>query len=183
MKTILILEDNEERILKFQVVVASFGPDFEAKVWRDVHSMISECEAFFSTTALISLDHDLVPQPGVDTDPGTGLEVAEFLADFLPFCPVLIHSSNTDRAYSMHNELRFAGWVVDRVGPIGNDWIEKTWSQSIRKLLSEHPNTWIAELPPDHAERCTRMKLSLDGLGLGDALGEMLCYRPESAEK
>jgi hypothetical protein len=36
-----------------------------------------------------------------------------------PACPVVIHSSNTDRAWSMHNELRFAGWHVERVGPMG----------------------------------------------------------------
>src|SRR6266567_275139 len=29
-----------------------------------------------------------------------------------PVCPVLIHPSNTDRVYSMHNKLRFAGWMV-----------------------------------------------------------------------
>jgi ADP-ribosylglycohydrolase len=36
-------------------------------------------------------------------------------------------------------------------------------------------------MPPDHAARVERMILSLDGLGLGDALGEMLAYRSESA--
>jgi hypothetical protein len=36
-----------------------------------------------------------------------------------------------------------------------------------------HENT-AANLPPDHKERLERMQLSLDGLGLGDALGQML---------
>ena len=97
-----------------------------------------------------------------------------FLGDFMPVCPVLIHSSNTDRVYSMHNELRFAGWMVDRVGPIGTDWIETTWLRTVEaSCLAEHSNTWKADLPADHAARVERMKLSLDGLGLGDALGEM----------
>ena len=99
MKTILILEDNEERITAFKSEIGALGSDFELKVWRDAHSMIAECEQFFATAALISLDHDLNPQPGATVDPGTGLVVAQFLADFLPECPVLIHSSNTDRAY------------------------------------------------------------------------------------
>src|SRR5439155_10532798 len=183
VKTILILEDNDERIAAFQKTVAVLGDDFEPKVWRDAPSMCGECAAYFSNAALISLDHDLNPMPGVTTDPGTGLDVAQFLGDFLPVCPVLIHSSNIDRVYSMQNELRFAGWMVDRVGPIGTDWVETSWLRSVRGLLAEHTNTWKADLPADHTARVERMRLSLDGLGLGDALGEMLSYRAESAPK
>jgi ADP-ribosylglycohydrolase len=181
MKTILILEDNEERIAAFQNAVANFGDGFELKVWPDAPSMMAECEAFFPTAVLISLDHDLNPMPGAKVDPGTGIDVARFLGDFMPVCPVLIHSSNTDRVYSMHNELRFAGWMVDRVGPIGTDWIETSWLRSAKRLVAEHANTWRANLPEDHAARLERMRLSLDGLGLGDALGEMLCSRPQMA--
>jgi ADP-ribosylglycohydrolase len=109
------------------------------------------------------------------------VDVARFLGDFLPVCPVLIHSSNTDRVYSMHNELRFAGWMVDRVGPLGADWIETSWSHRVRELLAHHPNTWSANLPYDHTARVERMRLSLDGLGLGDALGEMMSYQAQAA--
>src|ERR1041384_7249542 len=132
-QTILILEDNDERIAAFQKTVALLGDGFEVKVWRDAPSMIAECEAFFPTTALISLDHDLNPMHGATVDPGTGVDVARFLGDFMPVCPVLIHSSNTDRVYSMHNELRFAGWMVDRVGPIGTDW------KYLERLRTEMP--------------------------------------------
>ncbi len=167
IRTILILEDNGERIAAFQKTVAVLGDDFEPKVWRDARSMCAECAAYFSNAALISLDHDLNPMPGVTSDPGTGLDVAQFLGDFLPVCPVLIHTSNMDRLWTMHNELRFAGWIVDRVGPIGTDWIETSWLRSVRGLLAEHTNTWKADLPADHPARVERMKLSLDGLGLG----------------
>jgi len=183
VKTILILEDNDERIAAFQKTVAALGDGFEVKVWRDAPSMIAECEEFFPSAALISLDHDLIPMPGATVDPGTGVDVARFLGDFLPVCPVLIHSSNTDRVYSMHNELRFAGWMVDRVGPLGADWVETSWLRRARELLAEHPNTWSANLPSDHAARVERMKLSLDGLGLGDALGEMLSYQAQAAPR
>lgn len=183
MKTILILEDNDERVAAFQKAVAALSDEFELKVWRDAPSMIAECENYFPTTALISLDHDLNPIPGATVDPGTGVDVAKFLGDFIPVCPVLIHSSNTDRVYSMHNELRFAGWMVDRVGPIGRDWIETSWLRSAKRLLAEHTNTWKATLPADHADRVERMKLSLDGLGLGDALGEMLSYQAHTAPR
>src|SRR3954468_10995701 len=100
--------------------------------------------------------------PGATVDPGTGVDVARFLGDFLPVCPVLIHSSNTDRVYSMHNELRFAGWTVERVGPLGADWIQTSWLKHARELLSRHSNTWKTELPVDHQTRVSRMTLSLD---------------------
>jgi ADP-ribosylglycohydrolase len=182
-KNILILEDNDERIAAFQKTVAALGDGFELKVWRDAPSMIAECEQFFPSAALISLDHDLNPMPGVKADPGTGVDVARFLGDFMPVCPVLIHSSNTDRVYSMHNELRFASWIVDRVGPLGTTWIETSWLRGARELLAHHPNTWSANLPSDHTARVERMRLSLDGLGLSDALGEMLCYQAHSAAR
>ena len=181
MKTILILEDNEERIADFRNVVKQLGDGYDLRMWRDAHSMRAECETFFPTTALISLDHDLNPLPGSKTDPGTGLDLARFLGDFLPVCPVLLHSSNTDRVYSMFNELRFAGWTVDRVGPLGSDWIETSWLQHVRELLAKHPNTWKAELPNDHTARVDRMLASLDGLSIGDALGEMFAYRHQTA--
>jgi hypothetical protein len=183
VKTILILEDNDERIAAFQKAVAALGDGFDLKVWRDAPSMRAGCEAYFPKAALISLDHDLNPLPGATVDPGTGVDVARFLGDFIPVCPVLIHSSNTDRVYSMHNELRFAGWMVDRVGPFGTDWIETSWLHRARELLAQHWNTWSANLPSDHMARVERMRLSLDGLGLGDALGEMFSYQAQAAPR
>jgi ADP-ribosylglycohydrolase len=180
-RTILILEDNEQRIAAFERAVATLGEGYELKLWRDAHSMRAECEPWFPTAVLISLDHDLNPAPGSANDPGTGLDVAKFLGDFLPVCPVLLHSSNFDLVYLMHNELRFAGWTLDRIGPTGNDWIERSWVAAARKLIAEYPNTWKCMLPDDHAERVERMFLSLGGLSIGDGLGEMLCYQSSHA--
>ncbi len=181
MPFILILEDDEDRITAFQRTVREIGPNFDLVIWRTAPEMLAECAAYFANTALISLDHDLNAPSRYIGDPGDGMDVARFLADFAPPCPVIIHSSNTDRAYSMHNELRFSQWVVDRVGPLGGDWIEKSWLPKARDLLRQHKNTWPARLPGDHTSRVERMMLSLDGLGLGDALGEMLSYRCETA--
>lgn len=180
MNTILILEDNEERVADFTQAIRQLGDGYEVKFWRDAHSMCKECEAFFPTTALVSLDHDLNAAPGSSGDPGCGLDVAKFLADFLPVCPVLVHSSNTDRVYSMLNEFRFAGWAADRVGPLGTGWVATSWLPRVREMV-KHPNTWKASLPVDHASRTERMLGSLDGLSIGDALGEMFAYRPGSA--
>src|SRR4051794_21613147 len=134
MRTILILEDNDERNEAFQKAAATLGGGYLLKTWRDAHSMRAECEEYFQEAALISLDHDLNPAPGTTADAGTGLDVAKFLADFHPVCPILLHSSNTDLVYSMWNEFRFAGWTVARVGPLGADWIEKSWTPTVLKL-------------------------------------------------
>lgn len=72
---------------------------------------------------------------------------------------------------------------MDRVGPLGSDWIETSWLRRARELISQHSNTWSANLPCDHATRVERMHLSLNGLGLGDALGEMLSYQAQAAPK
>lgn len=50
-------------------------------------------------------------------------------------CPVLLHSSNTERVYSKLNELRFAAWMMDRIGPLGARWIETSWLWQVRELL------------------------------------------------
>ncbi|HEV2691844.1 MAG TPA: cyclic-phosphate processing receiver domain-containing protein, partial [Verrucomicrobiae bacterium] len=170
-QTILILEDNDERIAGFKKAVGELGNGYELKVWRDAHSMIENCEEYFPTVALISLDHDLNPQPGITADPGTGLDVAKFLSKCRPVCPLIIHSTNADRAHSMHNELRFADWIAERVGPIGNDWIETMWLRKAQEFLAAHPNTWPAKLPVDHGQRMQRALLSLDGLSVGDGFG------------
>lgn len=64
---------------------------------------------------------------------------------------------------------------------VGNGRIETTWLRRMKEWLSSPENTWTARLPTDHNERVERMRLSLDGLGLGDALGEMLSYQSANA--
>jgi hypothetical protein len=136
LKLILILEDNEDRIRNFQSEVKSLGENFSVRIWFDAPNMIADLPSILKQASLISLDHDLNPQSNVTTDPGTGLEVAEFLAKHSPVCPVLIHSTNHEKAWSMHNELRFGNWQVDRVGPIGDDWIQCLWLPKVKSLLS-----------------------------------------------
>jgi len=181
MKTILILEDNGARVALLQHAITELGAGYELKIWNDAAAMCAECEAFFPSAVLISLDHDLNPQPGATTDPGTGMDVARFLGDFPPVCPVIVHSQNVELVWSMYNELRFAGWTVKQAGGMGTDWSETAWRRCAHELLGNHANTWHTDLPYNQAERVARMRLSLDGLGLGDALGEMLSYRSEKA--
>ena len=64
MKSILILEDNDERIAGFGRAVGRLGADYQLKVWRDAPSMMAECEAWFPETALISLDQQWLARDG-----------------------------------------------------------------------------------------------------------------------
>jgi ADP-ribosylglycohydrolase len=183
MKTVLVLEDNDERIAAFNSAVRELGGSWRVRVWGDAPTMLAECEDYFEDAHFISLDHDLNRGAGATRDPGTGLEVAQLLASHFPICPVIIHSSNADRAWSMHNDLRFAGWTVDRVGPIGEDWIPRLWLPKARAMLAQARRRDFFRRLPDHAERMERTLLSLEGLAIGDAVGEMLAYRHADAAR
>jgi len=78
-RTTLILEDDDDRVHGFKSAVASLGREVGVRVWRDAPTMVAECAACLARACLISLDHDLAAVPG-EADPGTGLEVAEFLS-------------------------------------------------------------------------------------------------------
>ncbi len=135
-RIVLILEDNEERIRNFMIAVGTLDNGLELKVWSDAPSMISESPAYFERTTLISLDHDLNPKPEARQDPGTGLDVALILAKRSPLCPVILHTTNYERRWSMHNEFRFGGWTVEIVAPFDDDWIQKSWLPTARRLLA-----------------------------------------------
>ncbi|MEW6306180.1 MAG: ADP-ribosylglycohydrolase family protein [Verrucomicrobiota bacterium] len=182
-RTILILEDNEDRIRGFESAVDALGTDYALEVWRDAPAMIRECRAFFAETALISLDHDLNPAPGSKQDPGTGLDVVQHLCRSPQFCPVILHTSNVERVWSMHNDFRFAGWTAEMVSPYRDDWISVSWFPKAQELLSESRQYARPAHRPDHAERCARARLSLTGLSVGDGFGECFFCSEETFQR
>ena len=97
--------------------------------------MIREVDQYLHEARIISLDHDLYPPGGQSHDPGDGLDVAKHLASLVPCCPVIIHSSNADRAHMMQGEFELGGWSCRRVLPFGSDWIEKNWCWVVREML------------------------------------------------
>lgn len=129
------MEDDEDRIRAFERAIYVLGSEFQMRLWRDAPTMIAECPDVLETTCLISLDHDLAPLSERLPDPGTGLQVAEFLSQQPPVCPVILHTSNYERRWSMHNEFRFAGWRVVIVPPLGNDWIQNSWLRNVKALI------------------------------------------------
>jgi hypothetical protein len=49
--------------------------------------------------------------------------------------PVIVHSSNGERSTWMAGAFDLAGWRHRRVPPFGDDWIETSWRQAVRRLL------------------------------------------------
>jgi hypothetical protein len=45
MKTLLLLEDNAERIAGFEAVIKELGRDWRVQVWRDAPAMLLGCDA------------------------------------------------------------------------------------------------------------------------------------------
>jgi hypothetical protein len=131
---ILMLEDDVERLDRFEVVVAKLGVELIS--WPDANIMLAEVGSFLPTASLISLDHDLFPFR--DIDPGDGLDVAKHLATLPPVCPVIIHTSNGVRGDTMEGEFELAGWTYHRVAPIGDDWIEVDWHRVVKRALRKH---------------------------------------------
>jgi ADP-ribosylglycohydrolase len=185
--TILLLEDDADRVGGFESAVTQLGPPYHLRAWRDAPRMIAECHGVLADAALISLDHDLNKETPDSPDPGDGVDVASFLARLPCLCPVILHTSNTDRVWSMHNEFRFGGWNAEHVMPFGNEWINQSWLPVARKLLGASESSDGAYLQPtkwdDQSERFSRALLSLSGLAVGDGIGEMMFSRADKAHR
>jgi hypothetical protein len=132
---LLMLEDDADRIRRFRAVLRRLDCDLRLLIWRNAWTMIREVAGYLPQARMISLDHDLEPEEGETTDPGTGWDVAQHLAMQPPVCPVLIHTSNGERATWMMGEFELEGWEYHRVPPLGDDWIERDWRRVVCRVL------------------------------------------------
>jgi hypothetical protein len=132
---LLMLEDNAERIRRFMRALRRIDPAMPLQVWRDAWTMIREVGPLLPASRLISLDHDLEPDAANAADPGTGWDVTKHLASLPPVCPVIIHTSNAERAGWMKGEFELGGWHYHCVAPLGDDWIEQHWRRLVKRLL------------------------------------------------
>jgi hypothetical protein len=137
---LLMLEDNADRVQRFTVALRRIDPTLGLRLWRSAWAMIREVAPLLPSASLISLDHDLDPEEGCTDDPGTGWDVTQFLAELSPVCPVIIHTSNGERATWMTGEFELGGWKHYRVPPLGDDWIERDWRRLVRRLLRRRGN-------------------------------------------
>jgi hypothetical protein len=131
-----MLEDDVARIERFKSIVAQHHQQITLAIERTAPAFIHRYKELDVIPDLICLDHDLMPDSPDDPDPGDGRDVSGFLNTCLPASPVLIHSSNSIAADSMMFSMRDHEWCVDRISPIGEDWIESYWFPSALDLVA-----------------------------------------------
>lgn len=138
-RLLLILDDDRIRLRGFDQVVSRLGDYWRIRAWRDAPTMLAEIESLLDRAQLISLDHDLYKDSPSDPDPGTGRMIADYLSKRDPVCPVVVHSSNTNAAWGMSNQLVSAGWRVELVHQLNQPaWIEELWLPVARLLVQVH---------------------------------------------
>jgi hypothetical protein len=135
---LVLLEDDVRRAEAMRRVAASIlGTPI---VHHDnVPDMLEWLRKNLGQAVLIALDHDLGASRIHDCqrfEPGIGREVADFLAEHTPVCPVGIHSSNSPAAQGMQLCLEGAGWSVTRVCPFDDlAWVEREWRCKLQRLM------------------------------------------------
>lgn len=139
---VFMLEDDHDRISRFAAVLSSHRSGLRFVHWRTSQAFIKSFASLPDPPKLIALDHDLFVDDPSDPDPGDGRDVAAYLAKQKPIAPILIHSSNSIAADSMLFTLRDSGWNVDRIAPIGEDWIEAYWFPIALEMMQKE---WAAK--------------------------------------
>ena len=136
---IVILEDNLDRQAAMRACLADRFYTIDACIFDSPADTIRFLAAHLDETVAISLDHDMELIPGANgrcIDPGTGREVADFLAERPPVCPVIIHSTNVPAAVGMEEVLQAADWKTRRVTPFDDmKWIATDWFFAMRRAL------------------------------------------------
>ncbi|MEO0476900.1 MAG: response regulator, partial [Planctomycetota bacterium] len=132
---VLILEDTPARIQRFEKALGSALPRVQFEIVNTADAIIELIQSKVSHTFAISLDHDLYVS-GID-DPGDGLQVATYLSSKPPSCPVIIHTSNSDKSRQMQGVLESENWNVRLAGAIGDHWIESDWITEVTSAFKQ----------------------------------------------
>ncbi len=134
---ILMLEDEIERLNRFKKVLSQIEYQVEFRHWRTANEFSVGFRDSDRLPNLICLDHDLFKWDPDEPDPGDGRDVAQFLAAQDPCCHIVIHSSNMPAADSMLFTLADANWDVEKIAPLGADWIETYWWLTIKPWIAK----------------------------------------------
>ncbi len=137
MRYLFMLEDDHDCARRFRAITNAHYPSTQIEIHRTAPAFIDAYASIRRTPCMICLDHDLFVDSPDDPDPGDGRDVSAFLCTQEPICPALIHSTNAPAADSMMFSMRDAGWTVDRIAPIGDDWIEAYWYPVAKSMLTE----------------------------------------------
>jgi hypothetical protein len=140
VSVIAILDDDPGRIQAMVELLQARCGSFALRLIDNAPEMIDWLKRHLHETRLICLDHDLGPNRqtnGTVFDPGTGRDVADFLATLNPVCPVIIHTTNTLAAPGMQMVLEDAGWSFSQVSPFGDlEWIRFDWIAEVERVLN-----------------------------------------------
>lgn len=136
---IAILEDNRDRIEAMASCLADRFHQYEARFFDDAARMVEFLQEHLDDTIVLSLDHDLELKPGKtghSIDSGTGRDVADYLAQRPPACPVVIATTNIAAAEGMDQVLKDAHWQTYRVVPFDDSsWIHSDWLKTIHRAI------------------------------------------------
>jgi hypothetical protein len=137
---IVILEDNIDRQQVMRECLSHLDPEMVTHFFVTAADAICWLKLHLKETVLIGLDHDLEfleAEGHVMIDPGTGRDVADFLATQKPVCPVIINTTNIPAGIGMEMTLKEAGWKTERLVPYGDmEWIPESWLPTVQRLLS-----------------------------------------------
>jgi hypothetical protein len=138
---IVVLEDNRDRCQAMRECLTERFYPYEALFFAAPEPMIRYLDEHLDEAICISLDHDMELVEGSDGqlhDPGSGWEVAEFLAGRTSQCPVILHTTSALAAQRMQTTLAGAGWTVHRVAPWGDlAWVRADWFRTVRRAVLE----------------------------------------------
>jgi len=136
---IAILDDEQERLRAMLPLLARDYPGCEVATFENAPDMIAWLVVNLHRARLLSLDHDLGPtqRRGDESfDPGTGRDVADFLAGRPAVCPIILHTTNHLAAPGMVDVLETSGWEVTHVVPYGDlAWVKERWIEEVRRVL------------------------------------------------
>jgi len=143
--TITILDDEPDRLHAMVPLLRERLPDVDIVTFDNAPGINAWLAEHLPSCVLICLDHDLILIGGRDNkyedskviDPGTGRDVADFLATRDPVCQVIIHTTNTLARPGMIAALEDAGWEVSYVSPYEDLlWIQEVWADAVSDVFA-----------------------------------------------
>jgi hypothetical protein len=141
MNIIGILDDDIEfRQNQMLKAIASLGTDVKPICHDNVQDFLEWLAGALTSIRLLSLDHDLGPsrqRNGERFEPGTGMEIVDFLVLKRPTFPIIVHSSNPLDGSTMVRRLEEAGSTVHRVFPSMDGWITAVWLKTVQDALHD----------------------------------------------
>lgn len=140
-KLIFVLENDPVRIGAMRESLESSMLSAAATMIDNVPDAVLWLSRHLPHCGVISLDHDLGGEQirdGGPFDPGSGRDIANYLAERTPVCPVLLHTDNFFVRPRMVSILESGSWEHSFVSP-GNGvaWVVRDWLPQIIRLLGD----------------------------------------------